>query len=85
MGGIGSGWQCERKLAVEDCLMLPASLCRRKVAEGTSASGTVSWSYPGANPFASIRYVATCPMTGLDTSGSDTWRAASPWTTGFAS
>jgi hypothetical protein len=64
MGGIGSGWQCERKLAVEDCLTLPASLFRRKVAEGAFASGTVSWSHPGADPFASIRYAATLSHDG---------------------
>ena len=64
MGGIGSGWQCERKLAVEECLTLPASLFRREVAEGASASGTVSWSHPGADPFASIRYAATLSHDG---------------------
>ena len=31
----------------------------------TSANGTVSWSYPGASPFASIRYAATLSPDGV--------------------
>ena len=66
MGGIGSGWHRERKLAVEDCLTLsPAFLLKgRAVADLAYASGTVSWIYPGSDPNASIRYVATLSPEG---------------------
>lgn len=51
MGGLGSGWQGEKKATVEDSVVLAASdLVRRKVvATGKWNVGTYSWTYEGAD------------------------------------
>jgi len=61
MGGRGSGWQGSKKNIVEDCLVLSISdlMRQRMIVPGSYRSGSLRWSYEGANePFACLDYEA---------------------------